>query len=145
MLTGSTPFDATGEPSRDLKRPVGLDPEHGDLVAAGVDGEQVAPVGAQLERALRRVGVTCAGATDRERRARDRGQRPVGEPVEGGDRVHGRRVVVDVDVPDDARRGGGGPPCGARAAAEPRLRRGRPSAQRRAATATVAIFVLSTF
>jgi hypothetical protein len=36
----------------DRERPVRVDAENRDLVAAGVDGEQVAPVRAELQRAL---------------------------------------------------------------------------------------------
>jgi hypothetical protein len=93
-----------------------LDLQHRDLVAAGVDGEQVAAVGAQLQRALRCVRMAGARAANRERRPRDRGQAAIGVTVEAGDAVDGCCVVVDVDVPDDAgsvrpgRRGG----CAAR-------------------------------
>jgi hypothetical protein len=77
-----------------------LDPQHRDLVAAGVDGEQETAVVAQLERTLRGVGMTSPRASDHERGPLHRGQRPIGMAVEPGDGVNGRRVVVDVHVAD---------------------------------------------
>ena len=98
MLTGLTPPEETGLPLGLLERAVRLDPQHRDLVAAGVDGEQV--VGALLDRALRGERMAWAGTADRERRAGERRQRPVGVPVESADGVHAGRVVVDVDLPE---------------------------------------------
>jgi hypothetical protein len=42
-----------------------------------------------------------AGAACGKRGARDGCQPTVGMPVEGGDSVYGRGVVVDVKMPDD--------------------------------------------
>ena len=114
MLTGSMPPDDTGEPTS-VGTPLGDEPQHGDLVAAGIGDEQVAPVGRALDRALRPEAAAEAGATGRERRAGGRRQRAVGVAVERRDRVGDRRIVVDVGVTDDPRRGSA-PAAGAAAA-----------------------------
>ena len=68
-----------------------------DQVAGGpVSSGGIEPVSVAVHGRL----VYVANAGD-ERRAGDRRQRPVRVAVEGGDRVHAGRVVVDVDVPDD--------------------------------------------
>jgi hypothetical protein len=56
--------DAAGNQA---ERAVAVDPQHRDLVAAGVDGEYVTAVGRELDGALRREAGAGAGAGGRER------------------------------------------------------------------------------
>jgi hypothetical protein len=93
------------------------DAQHRDLVAAGVDGEQVASVAGHLECALRPNTLSGPRAARDEGRAVHGHQTPVGEPVEGADRVRSHGVVVHIDVshhvgmPRSGRRGGCGQGC----------------------------------
>ena len=75
---------------------VGVDAQHRDLIAAGVDGQQVLAAARDLQGALRTDAGSRSRATRHERRSVQRRQRTVGVPVEGGDRVRSRGVVVDV-------------------------------------------------
>ena len=97
MLTGWTPSTRPGRP-RSGQRSAAPDPQHRDLVAAGIDREQQAAVGRSLQRALGCQAAPSARSAGGERRAGHRCQRPVGVPVECGDRVRAGRVVVHVDV-----------------------------------------------
>ena len=102
------PPEETGLPAGLSHRP--SDAQHRDLVAAGVDREQVAAVAAQLQRPLRGNRGPIAPPVPAPPTANgDPGigvSVPSGMAVEAGDRVSGRtgRVVVDVDVPDDTER-----------------------------------------
>ena len=82
------------------ERAVEADPQHGDLVAARVDGDQEPAVRGDLDRALRGQPGAGPGAAGRERRPGHGGQRAVGVPVKRPDRIGSLRVVVEVDVPD---------------------------------------------
>ena len=100
--------DAAGDPA---ERAVAVDPQHRDLVAAGVDSEHEPAAGRELDRALGREPGAGAGTAGRERGTGFGGEGAVGVPVEGADRVRPGRVVVDVDVPGhvgSAGRGGRG-------------------------------------
>ena len=97
----------------ELEGAVGPDPQHRDLVAAGIGGDKEPAIGRQLQRALRGQ----PGAAGRERGPGPWGQRAVRVPVKRPDRVDPCRVVVDIDVPDhrgSIGRGGGGGGCGDR-------------------------------
>ena len=93
--------DAVGH---ELERAVALDPQHRDLVAAGVDGDQEPAVRRDLKRALRCEPGSGPGAAGGERGSGFGGQRPVRVPVKRPDRVRPGRVVIDIDVPDHRRR-----------------------------------------
>ena len=69
-----------------------------DLAAAGINGEQVAAVAAELERSLGSQAGTRPGAPGRERRPRHGREGPVGVAVKRPDRVGAQRVVVEVDM-----------------------------------------------
>jgi len=75
-----------------------LDPEHRDLIAAGIDGQEIAAVVGDLDRALRSEALAEAGTAGRERRAGQRRQRAIRGPREPGDRVGSGGVVVDINV-----------------------------------------------
>ena len=90
------------------QRAAGPDPQHRDLVAAGVDRDQEPAAGRELQRALRGQPGSCSGPAGRERGPGLGGQRSVRVPVKRPDRVGSRRVVVDIDVPHHRRRAGQG-------------------------------------
>ena len=110
---------------------IGTDPQHRDLVAARINGDQEPAVRRELQRALRGQPGAGPGPAGRERRPGLGGQRAISVAVKRPDRVGRFGVVVDVDVPDHRgrtvrRRSGGGRGNRAR----PRPRPGRAPAHR---------------
>jgi hypothetical protein len=79
------------------------DAQDRDLVAAGVDRQQVAAIGGGLDRALGGQAGAQPRAAGRERGAGQRGDRAVGVPGEPVDGVGGGGVAVDVGVADHRR------------------------------------------
>ena len=98
MLLGSTPPEANGLPATGRQRAVPADPQHRDLIAAGVDREQIPSMVGELDRVLRADARAEAGAAGRERRAGQSGQRAVRVADEPGDRVRPGGVAVEVHV-----------------------------------------------
>jgi len=76
------------------ERPVPVDPQYRDLIAAGVDGEHIPAVVGDLDRALRGDARAEAGAASLKRRAGHRGQRAIRVAHEPGDRVRAGGVAV---------------------------------------------------
>ena len=110
------------------ERAVGLDPEHRDLVAAGIHRDHEPAAGRELQRALRGQPGSGPGPAGHERGSGHGGQRAVRVPVKRPDRVGSLGVVVDIDVPGHRgriRRGGGGrrDRCGGRRGDAERQRR----------------------
>ena len=87
---------------------VGGEAQHRDLVAAGVDRQQVPAVCSYLDRALGGQARAQARAAGAERRARERGERAVGVPGEPVDGIGRGGVAVDVGVTDHRGRNGRG-------------------------------------
>ncbi len=92
---------------------IGTGPQHRDLVAARINGDQEPAVRRELQCALRGQPGAGPGPAGRERRPGLGGQRAISVAVKRPDRVGRFGVVVDVDMPDDRgrtvrRRSGGG-------------------------------------
>ena len=98
MLLGSIPPEANGLPATGVSDPSLVYRQHGDLVAAGVNCQQVASVVGHLDRALRPDARTETDAAGAKRRSRERGQRAIRVANEPGDRVRGGGVVVEVHI-----------------------------------------------
>ena len=104
MLTGLPPFDETGPPSAIRSDPSGLIRSTEIWLLPASTTSRNRPSGLSCSDPCDAVAWPVPAAADRERRARDRSQRPVGVAVVARDGVRTRGVVVDVDLPDDARR-----------------------------------------
>ena len=100
MLTGVGPSAETTPPGTSWRLPSQPTRKTENLVAAGVDRQQVAAVTAELERALGSQARTCPRPPGGEGRPRHRREGPVEMAVEGPDRVGPGRVVIEVDVAD---------------------------------------------
>src|SRR5207237_10180422 len=81
----------------EVERAGGLDPQDRDLVAGRVNGQDVAAIAGELDRAGRADGAAGPSAACVERRARRRAEAAIGVAIEPGDRVVAGGVVVDVE------------------------------------------------
>src|SRR5207244_6267647 len=84
-----------------------FDAQHRDLIAPSVNGKQIPPVAASLQRALGTDAGSGSGTTRRKRGTVQRRQRAVCVLVKGGDRVSTSGVVVYVQMSDHIGRGSG--------------------------------------